>query len=90
MINKLQHVLLRFRQEPVAFMGDIESMFYQVKVPEKQRDFLRFLWWPNGNMDMEPRVYRLTVHLFGAVSSPACANVALRQVVVDNKGVAFT
>ena len=27
----------------------------------------------------------MTVHLFGAVSSPACANFALRQVVTDNK-----
>ena len=86
MINNLQHVLLRFRQEPVAFMGDVQNMFYQVKVPVKQRDFVRFFWWPGGNVNMEPKVYRMTVHLFGAVSSPACANVALRQVVLDNQG----
>ena len=85
MTNNLQHVLLRFRQEPIAFMGDIESMFYQVKVPQKHRDFLRFFWWPNGSTNVEPKVYRMTVHLFGAVSSPACANFALRQVVTDNK-----
>ena len=36
-------VLLRFREEKVAFMADIEAMFYQVKVPENQRGFFQFL-----------------------------------------------
>ena len=30
--NKLVGVLIRFRQEPVALMADIESMFHQVNV----------------------------------------------------------
>ena len=45
--NRLVGVLTRFREEPIAFMGDIDAMFHQVRVPEGQRDFLRFLWWPN-------------------------------------------
>ena len=28
-------------------MGDIETMFYQVKAPESQGSFLRYLWWNN-------------------------------------------
>lgn len=48
MTNTLVGVLLRLREEPVAEMADIESMFYQVKVPEYDADLLRFLWWPNG------------------------------------------
>ena len=47
MTNSLVGVLTRFRQEPVAFMADIEAMFYQVLVPADQRDFLRFLWLPS-------------------------------------------
>ena len=35
--NSLAGVLTRFRQEPVAFMADIEAMFYQVRVPAYQR-----------------------------------------------------
>ena len=31
--SSLIGVLVRFRQEPVAFMADLECMFYQVKVP---------------------------------------------------------
>jgi len=40
--NSLLGVLMRFRLERVAFMADIESMFYQVKVPEQHRKFIRF------------------------------------------------
>ena len=43
--NQLIGILMRFRTEEVAFMGDIEAMFYPVKVPDSQRSFLRYLWW---------------------------------------------
>ena len=51
--SSLIGVLVRFRQEPVAFMADLKCMFYQVKVPADQRDMLRFLWWPAGDVDKE-------------------------------------
>ena len=41
--NQLVGVLMRFRQEQVAVIGDIESMFYQVWVSEEQRSLVRFL-----------------------------------------------
>lgn len=82
--NRLYGVLLRWRQEPVAITGDIESMFYQVRVNPDDCDMLRYLWWPGGNLDMEPEEYRMRVHLFGAVSSPGCANYALRKTAQDN------
>ncbi|XP_050417786.2 uncharacterized protein LOC126831152, partial [Patella vulgata] len=84
MTNTLTGVLIRFRQDNTAIMGDIEKMFYQVRVPECDRDFLRFLWWPNGDTSCTPNTYRMVVHLFGAVSSPSCANLALRQTAIDN------
>ena len=74
--NSLVGVLIRFRQDPVSAMGNVQSMCHQVRVPESDRDLLRFLWWPNGNLDQELQEYRMTVHLFGAVSSPSCANFA--------------
>lgn len=82
--NTLVGVLLRFRQEPVAFMGDIEAMFYQVRVPTEHSNFIRFLWWPDGDLSKEVEEYKLNVHLFGAVSSPSCANYALRKTADDN------
>ena len=81
--NPLLDVLVRFRQGPVAFAADLEAMFYQVKVPEADRDFLRFLWWSNGDVNSAPSEYRMTVHLFGASSSPSCASFALRRSALD-------
>ena len=82
--NKLLGVLLRFRENEIAMMGDIESMYHQVRVMSDDRDVLRFLWWRDGNIAEEPEVYRMTVHLFGGVWSPSCAAYALRRTAEDN------
>ena len=81
--SSLLGVLLRFREGPIAVMADVEKMFYQVRVPDEDRSFLRFLWWPNGDTEQELEVYQMNVHLFGAISSPACANFALRRTAQD-------
>ncbi len=83
--NSLVGVLQRFREHKIALMGDIEKMFFQVSVPPQDRDCFRFLWWPGGDISKEPVAYRMKVYLFGAVSSPSCANVALRRVADDNR-----
>ena len=41
--NRLVGVLTRFRQGLVVFLGDIDAMFHQVRVPEGQQDLVRFL-----------------------------------------------
>ena len=38
--NQIIRVLLRFREEHVEVMGDIEAMFHQVTVPDTQCNFL--------------------------------------------------
>ena len=83
--NGLLGVLLRFRQGSIAVTADIEKMFYQVGIPQEHVNFLRFLWFPNGDINAEPIDYRLKVHVFGAVSSPSCANYALRKTAMDNE-----
>ena len=83
--SSLIGVLIRFRQERVAFMADMESMFYQVRIPESQVNYLRFVWWPDGDISTDPDDYQMRVHLFGAVSSPSCANFALRKTADDNE-----
>lgn len=85
--NSLLGVLLRFRQETIALMADIQAMFHQVKVAEDDVDFLRFLWWSDGNLKQEVTTYRMIVHLFGAASSPSCACYALRRTAEDNQAL---
>ena len=37
-------ILLRFRLNQVAFIGDVEKAFLMISVAECDRDVLRFLW----------------------------------------------
>ncbi|KAK3747784.1 hypothetical protein QZH41_013322, partial [Actinostola sp. cb2023] len=83
--NSLVGVLTRFRQESTAVMGDIESMFYQVHVRSEDSNYLRYLWWPGGDLNKTPEQYQMLVHLFGGVSSPSCAHFALKRTADDNK-----
>lgn len=76
--NNLLGVLLRFRQENVAFVADIQQMFYQVFVPKHHSDLMRFFWLDESGKVSE---YRIRVHVFGATSSPSIANFALRSSV---------
>ena len=59
-------------------------MFFQVRVPTEQRDMLRFLWWEDDDINGKVIECRMKVHVFGASSSPGCANFALRQTAKDN------
>lgn len=53
-------------------------MFHQVKVNKEHRHLLRFRWWDNPELKGDPVELRITVQLFGATSSPGCANFALK------------
>ncbi len=65
-------------------MGDIQAFFHQVRVAE--RTGISFVF-----VVAERRFYKrsvsvcMTVHLFGAVSSPSCAAFALRKTADDHK-----
>ena len=83
LLNSLFGVLQRFRTKPIAIVGDITDMFYQVKVPPQDSDSLRFLWKDNIKSNGAPDVYKMDVHIFGAKDSPCCANYALRRVASD-------
>ncbi|KAG1925738.1 hypothetical protein F2P79_025333 [Pimephales promelas] len=84
--NTLVGVLCRFRKGQVAIMCDVERMFHQFHVAPKDRDYLRFLWWEDGNMNAPPSVFRMKVHLFGAASSPGCANFGLKYLAMQGEG----
>ena len=84
-LNNLSGVLIRFRKEPVAVVGDIKLMFHQCFVLEQDSRFLRFLWWPNGDTTQKPKVYCMRVHLFGGKSSPSVVNFCMRQIASNNE-----
>ena len=39
-------------------MADAEGMFYQIQVASEDSGVLQFLWWPNGDMDVNPFVQK--------------------------------
>lgn len=88
--NGLTGVLCRFRKHAIAVICDVEKMFHRFHVNEEDRDYLRFLWWENGDTTSEPREYRMKVHLFGAASSSGCANVGIKYLASQNKKVSVS
>ena len=84
LLNNLCGVLLRFREERVAIAADIESMFHQCLVMERDQPALRFMW-RNLETTRDPDVYQMLVMIFGAASSPCTANYVLRKTADDNR-----
>ena len=82
--QNLIHVLLRFRQHQFAASADIEGMFLQVGVQDRDHPSLRFLWREDPTRNVV--VYQYTRHIFGAKDSPTCANYALQRTARDNIG----
>ena len=86
--NSLLGVVMRFRKGKDAVTGDIEAMFHQVRISSQHRDALWFLWRENGKMSKEPKIYRMTVHLFSGIWSPSCASFVVQQTA-ENHGQKF-
>ena len=84
-LNNLAGVLVRFRKEPVAVIGDIKAMFHQCFVQPDDTRFLRFLWWPGGDTSVAAKVYAMQVHLFGGKSSPSVVNFCMRKTADDHE-----
>eukprot|EP00794_Sanderia_malayensis_P020968 gene20968-23024_t len=77
--NRLQSLKKRmskndqFRHDYKAFLQDMVDKGYAEEVP---------------NAVEKPKAYRMTVHLFGAASSPSCANYGLKKTGLDNRSEA--
>ena len=67
----------------LAFVADIEGVFYQIRMKPSHLNALRFLWWRSGNLDKNPQVFQMMVHIFEATSSLACASFCLKQTAID-------
>ena len=85
LINQIAGVLLQFREEQVAVIGDIDEIFQQVKVPDDQYCFFRILRRGDCDANIEIIDYKMTVHVFGGASSPLSSHFALRKTKSDNR-----
>ena len=69
----------------MAAMADIKEMFHQVKMPLRDCDSLRFLWWPDGNLEAFPEEFQMVVHLLGATSFSSVCGYAFQRVAIDKE-----
>ncbi|XP_071150458.1 uncharacterized protein [Mytilus edulis] len=77
--NDLLGVLLRFRKEMVAVTADVQHMFHCFVVRKDHRNYLRFLWHKNNDLQENLVEFRMRVHVFGNSPSPAVATLGLRK-----------
>ena len=85
LMNSLAGVLIRFREEDVAAICDVEQMFHSFHVLPEHRGSLHFLWFKENDLSKPVTEFRMTVHLFGNGPSPAVATYGLRRMVDDSE-----
>ena len=84
LIGNLLGVLLRFREEPIAFTGDISKMFLQILLQERDCQVHRFLW-RNMDTSQEPSIYALRCVTFGDKPSPDMASFVMLKIAEENQ-----
>ena len=84
LLNDLFGVVLRFRENELAFIGDISKMYHRIRIPEADQNVHRFLW-RNLETDRTPDVYVKTVLTFEDKPAPAMAQTVLRKTADEAK-----
>ncbi|GFV76318.1 uncharacterized protein TNCV_4524811 [Trichonephila clavipes] len=69
MVELIPTIINKFRLHKFGIIADIEKAFLQIGLQEKDRLFLRFLWWENGNKK-KSKIYQHKRVVFGITSSP--------------------
>ena len=78
LLNSLIGILIRFRENEIAFIGDVRKMYHTVYTKELDQHTHRFLW---RNMDTtrQPDTYVIQRVSFGDKPSGGIATVAMRK-----------
>ena len=78
LLNDLLGVLIRFRENDIAMIGDIKKMYHTVKIKTIEQHTHRFLW-RDMDTDRPPDTYVIQRVSFGDKPSGTIATVALRK-----------
>jgi hypothetical protein len=92
LLPELLSLMLKFRQRPLAIIGDISQSFLQLSLHQKDRNLTRFLWYhciqhADGSYTMTDEVvtYRFTRLPFGLTCSPFLLSATLRELATIYK-----
>jgi hypothetical protein len=81
LLPEINHVLIRWRMNVIAFVLDISKMFLRIKL-EHGAHYLRFFWM-FCQTNMPPQIFRMLEVTFGIVSSPYQAvDVVLKHATI--------
>lgn len=83
--DDLINIISRFRTHKYAMSADIEKMYRQIWIAEKDRDFQRVLW--RENQEDEVKEYRLTTVTYGTSSASYLATACLKRLADDTKSL---
>ena len=84
LLNNLLAVLLRFRENEIALMGDIKKMYHSVKIGLLDQHTHRFLW-RDMQVHRDPDIYIIQSVSFGDKPSGTIASLALRKTAEMNQ-----
>ena len=82
LLNQLLGILLRFREKPIAFIGDISKMFHSIEIPIQDQMTHLFLW-RNFETSDEPLTFAMTRVNMGDRPSSAIAQAALQKTAEE-------
>ncbi len=77
LIANLQSILVHVWLKPVAFTGDISSMFLRIQLLEEDHHFHRFVWACQAGDP--PCTFEFVSHVFGNVGSQVIANFVVKE-----------
>ncbi|XP_055933001.1 uncharacterized protein LOC129963022 [Argiope bruennichi] len=69
LVELIPSILNRFRLGAFGIIADIKKAFLQISISDKDREYLRFLWFENGDPD-KLKIYRHKRVVFGINASP--------------------
>ena len=79
LLNNLFGAVFLFRENAVAFCGNITKMYHMVAIPPVDQHVHRFLW-RGYKTEREPDIYVKTVLTFGDRLAPTMIITAMRKI----------
>ncbi|XP_063839096.1 uncharacterized protein LOC135088143 [Ostrinia nubilalis] len=79
----IQNLIIKWRQHRFAFTADLEKMFRQIWLSEKDQDLQRIMWRDHPTDQL--REYKLSTVTYGTKAAPFLAMMTLKQLAQDER-----
>ncbi|XP_055928220.1 uncharacterized protein LOC129959422 [Argiope bruennichi] len=80
LVELIPTLINRFRIGKYGVIADIHKAFLQIQLNDSDKDYLRFLWWQDGDSN-NVKIYRHCRVVFGIKSSPFLLGATLNHLL---------